>query len=136
MSFRVFEPAYVFLDERLSAFLGDRLGAVIAEVEGPLRIALVLYIVLYGFAIFRGAISEPVMDFAIRAIKLLFIYVLATTPAYSDFVTEPLFRDLPNLLTRAISGADSFLYNTTDFFMRSLPSTPGLAPASGHWRRA
>lgn len=107
MSFRVFEPAYTFFDERLNAFLGDRLGAVIAEVEGPLRIALVLYIVLYGFAIFRGAISEPVMDFAIRAIKLLFIYVLATTPAYSDFVTEPLFRDLPNLLTRAISGAET-----------------------------
>jgi type IV secretion system protein VirB6 len=107
MSFRVFEPAYNFLDERLNVFLGDRLGSVISAVEGPLRIALVLYIVLYGFAIFRGAISEPIMDFAIRAIKLLFIYVLATTPAYSEFVTEPLFRDLPNFLARAISGAET-----------------------------
>jgi len=25
MSFRVFEPSYVFIDERLNAFLGDRL---------------------------------------------------------------------------------------------------------------
>ncbi|HBI17969.1 MAG TPA: type IV secretion system protein VirB6 [Brevundimonas sp.] len=107
MSFRVFEPAYTFLDERLNVFLGDRLGSVIAQVEGPLRVALVLYIVLYGFAIFRGAISEPIMDFAIRAIKLLFIYVLATTPAYSTFVTDPLFRDLPTFLARAISGGDT-----------------------------
>lgn len=107
MSFRVFEPAYNFLDERLDTFLGDRLGTVIAQVEGPLRIALVLYIVLYGFAILRGAISEPVMDFAIRAIKLLFIYVLSTTPAYSTFVTAPLFEDLPDFLARAISGADT-----------------------------
>lgn len=106
MSFRVFEPSYTFIDERLSEFLGDRLGAVIAEVDGPLRIALVLYVVLYGFAILRGAISEPVMDFAVRSIKLALIYVLATTAAYSTFVTEPLFTDLPNALTRAISGAE------------------------------
>ena len=81
MEFRVFEPSYDFIDGRLNEFLGDRLSAVIAEVEGPLRIALVLYVVLYGFAILRGAISEPVMDFAIRSIKLALIYALASTTA-------------------------------------------------------
>ena len=105
MSFRVFEPSYDFIDARLNEFLGERLASVIAEVDGPLRIALVLYVVLYGFAILRGAISEPVMDFAIRSIKLALIYALATTAAYSTFVTEPLFTGLPNALTRAVSGA-------------------------------
>lgn len=106
-SFRVFEPSYDFIDERLNVFLGDRLSSVIAEVEGPLRIALVLYVVLYGVAILRGAISEPVMDFAVRSLKLAFLYLLATTAAYSTFVTEPLFTGLPNALTRAVSGADT-----------------------------
>ncbi|MNK14008.1 Type IV secretion system protein VirB6 [compost metagenome] len=107
MEFRVFEPSYDFIDGRLNEFLGSRLSAVIAEVEGPLRIALVLYVVLYGFAILRGAISEPVMDFAVRSIKLALIYALATTTAYSSFVTEPLFTGLPNALTRAVSGAEA-----------------------------
>lgn len=107
MTFRVFEPSYDFIDARLNEFLGERLASVIAEVDGPLRIALVLYVVLYGFAILRGAISEPVMDFAIRSIKLALIYALATTAAYSTFVTEPLFTGLPNALTRAVSGADT-----------------------------
>lgn len=105
MSFRVFEPSYVFIDERLNVFLGDRLSSVIAVVEGPLRVALVLYVLLYGYAILRGAISEPVMDFAIRSIKLALLYALATTAAYSSFVTQPLFVDLPNALTQAISGS-------------------------------
>ena len=105
MTFRVFEPAYDFVDERLQVFLGDRLSSVIAQVEGPLRIALVLYVVLYGIAILRGAISEPVMDFAVRSLKLAFLYLLATTTAYSTFVTEPLFTGLPNALTEAISGS-------------------------------
>jgi type IV secretion system protein VirB6 len=105
MSFRVFEPSYLFLDERLNVFLGDRLSSVIAVVEGPLRVALVLYVLLYGYAILRGAISEPVMDFAVRSVKLAFLYALATTAAYSSFVTQPLFVYLPNALTQAISGS-------------------------------
>jgi len=105
MSFRVFEPSYLFIEERLELFLGDRLSSVIAVVEGPLRVALVLYVLLYGYAILRGAIAEPVMDFAIRSIKLALLYALATTAAYSNFVTQPLFVDLPNALSQAISGA-------------------------------
>ncbi len=104
MEFRVFEPSYAFIDQRLTVFLGERLSAMIAVVEGPLRIALVLYVVLYGFAILRGAITEPMRDLAVRSIKLAFLYALATTPAYSSFVTEPLFTGLPNALTQAISG--------------------------------
>jgi len=104
MELRVFEPSYDFIDGRLNEFLGSRLSAVIAETEGPLRVALVLYVLLYGFAVLRGAISEPMMDFAVRSIKLALIYALATTPAYSSFVTEPLFTALPNALTRAVSG--------------------------------
>ena len=107
MSFRVFEPSYDFIDERLNVFLGERLASIIGEVDGPLRIALLLYVVLYGIAILRGAIAEPVMDFAVRSIKLAFLYALATTPAYSSFVTEPLFTSLPNALTRAVSGSET-----------------------------
>ena len=106
MSFRIFEPSYDFIDARLSVFLNDRLSSVIAEVEGPLRVALVLYVVVYGYAVLRGSVSEPVMDFAIRSIKLALIYALATTPAYSSFFTEPLFVAMPNALARAVSGSD------------------------------
>ncbi|WP_312405787.1 type IV secretion system protein [Brevundimonas sp.] len=105
MSLRVFEPSYLFIDTRLEAFLGDRLSSVIAVVDGPLRVALVLYVLLYGYAILRGAISEPVMDFAVRSVKLAFLYALATTAAYSSVVTQPLFVDLPNALTQAVSGS-------------------------------
>jgi type IV secretion system protein VirB6 len=103
----VFTPAYEYVDGQLSEFLGSRLADVISEVDGPLRVALVLYFVLYGFAILRGSISEPLMDGAQRAVKLSFIYVVATTAAYSQTVTEPIFTVLPNGLASAIAGADA-----------------------------
>lgn len=104
-TFQIFEPAYAFVDGKLDDFLGARLGDVLAQVSGPLRAALVLYVVLYGFAILRGAISEPFIDFAVRSLKLAIIVMLATTAAYSTYVTTPLFHTLPDALTRAISGA-------------------------------
>lgn len=103
--FSIFQPAYSFVDDRLEVFLNERASSVIAEVSGPLRAALVLYVLLYGFAILRGSITEPVMDFAIRSIKLALVYMLATTVAYSQYVTEPLFGVLPDTLTRAVSGS-------------------------------
>lgn len=106
MSFKIFEPFYTFIDGKLDFFLNDRLSAVMSQVHGPLRAALVLYIVLYGISILRGAIAEPMMDFAVRGIKLFFIFTLATTVAYTSFVTQPLFHALPDTLARAISGAD------------------------------
>ena len=104
-SFQIFQPAYAFVDSKLDVFLNERASSVISEVAGPLRVALVLYVLLYGFAILRGSISEPVMDFAVRSLKLAFIYMLATTVAYSSFVTDPLFHVLPDTLARAISGS-------------------------------
>src|SRR5690606_38777943 len=101
----IFQPAYGFIDGRLNAFLNERASSVIAEVSAPLRAALVLYVLLYGFVILRGSISEPIMDFAVRSLKLALIYMLATTVAYSSYVTDPLFRVLPDTLARAISGS-------------------------------
>jgi type IV secretion system protein VirB6 len=103
--FQIFQPAYQFVDGKLDVFLNERASSVITEVSGPLRAALVLYVLLYGFAILRGTISEPVMDFAVRSLKLAFVYLLATTVAYSTYVTDPLFHVLPDTLARAVSGA-------------------------------
>ena len=54
MSLRVFEPSYVFIDDRLTIFLGERLSSVIAVVDGPLRVALVLYVLLYGCLLYTS----------------------------------------------------------------------------------
>lgn len=102
---RIFAPAYAYVDGRLDAFLNEGVGNAMAEVAGPVRVALVLYVLLYGFAILRGAISEPIMDFAVRSVKLALIVVLAGTAAYGPWIAQPLFHSLPDTLTRAVGGA-------------------------------
>jgi type IV secretion system protein VirB6 len=106
-NFQIFEPAYTFIDGKLDAFLNTDASNVIAQVAGPMRAALVLYVLLYGFAILRGAIVEPIVDFAVRSLKLTFIYMLATTVAYSSWITTPLFQTMPAALTQALGGSAS-----------------------------
>lgn len=104
---RVFEPAYAFVEARLEVFLDERLSSVIAEVGPAVRAAVALYIILYGFAILRGAVAEPLVDFAIRGTKLVVVSLLASTVAYQDYVTEPLFRILPHSVARAVAGPET-----------------------------
>ena len=120
--FQVFEPAWTFMDAKLATFLNQDVSNVIAQVAGPARAALTLYVLLYGFAILRGAISDPIMDFAIRSLKLAFIYMLATTVAYSTWVTDPLFHTLPDTLSQAIGGATNTDVGTAfdNFFARAV----------------
>lgn len=101
---RVFTPAYAYVDGRLDAFLSDGASGAMGEVAGPLRAALILYVLLYGFAILRGAIAEPMMDFAIRSVKLALVVTLATTAAYGPWIAQPLFHGLPDALARAVGG--------------------------------
>lgn len=103
--FQIFQPAWALIDSKLDGVLADGLGAMQTEVAPPLHAALVLYVLLYGFAILRGAIAEPFMDFAVRSVKLATITLVATTPAYSNWVTDPLFHGLPDTLAQAIGGA-------------------------------
>jgi len=100
----VFGPAYTYVEGQLDVFLNDRLSDVVSHVQGPLQVMLVLYVVLYGYTLFKGVTGEPVMDGVMRMIKLAFVYVVATTVAYQDWVTDPLFHDLPNALAHAVSG--------------------------------
>jgi type IV secretion system protein VirB6 len=118
--FQVFAPAYQLVDGKLDQFLGQGVANMMGQVSGPLHAALILYVLLYGFAILRGAIAEPMMDFAVRSVKLGLIVTLATTAAYSTYVTAPLFHVLPDTLARAIGGSSLDVGASFDqFFSRA-----------------
>lgn len=62
-------------------------GNMSSALTPPLTAAMLLYIILYGIAIMRGAIQEPVLDFAIRGIKLAIIWGLVSSAGeYTSWV--------------------------------------------------
>lgn len=63
-------------------------GNMSSALTPPLTAAMTLYIILYGIAIMRGAVQEPVLDFAIRGIKLAIIWGLVSSAGdYTSWVS-------------------------------------------------
>lgn len=102
----LFSSAYTYFSGQLDTFLDARYSSVVDAVRGPLTAALVIYIAIYGYAILRGVVSEPFQDFIYRMAKICLIFVAATTVAYKDWITNPLFHAAPSAVTQAVSGKD------------------------------
>jgi type IV secretion system protein VirB6 len=75
------------LDAVLNAYLVGVLRAVMGWVLLLATLCLTLYILLYGYAVARGEVAEPVKDFVWKAIKIGLIIAIATgLDAYTTYV--------------------------------------------------
>src|SRR5260370_14146832 len=65
-----------------------------------------VYVILYGFAVMRGAISEPIMEFGWRAMRIVVVVLLATNSSRLQQCATSLFFDsLPKEIGNALAGA-------------------------------
>lgn len=104
MSSTLFSEIYQNIDGKLDLFLNERLNNVIEVVKGPLALGLVIYIALFGYMVMRGIVSEPWGELVYRMVKLCLLYLAATTVAYSDWITQPLFHGMPDAISQALAG--------------------------------
>lgn len=105
----------VSLTEKMATLAGAMSGAL----TGPLTAAMTLYIMLYGWAILRGSIQEPVMDFVIRGVKLLVIWSLVSNAGdYNSWVGDTITNGIPDFVNALAGTPES-----------NLPSDPVMTMA-------
>lgn len=133
MAITIFRDVDSKFDAPIQAFMTDGVSKVAAAVGGPLKIALTLYILLYGIAILRGVVQSPVMDFAWRTVKLAFIVSLATkADSFNYYVTDLFYRTLPDQISNALAGRSAALGgNSFDALLES-----GFNAAYKIWEQA
>ena len=96
-------------------------GTMSAELAAPLTAAMTLYIILYGIAIMKGAIQEPVLDFAVRGIKLAIIWSLVSSAGdYTAWVGNVINRDLPNFVDALTGGSGTGQLPSDPVFSKSV----------------
>ena len=106
MAVTIFNDFLKEFEQPITTFVSDSVSKLAGQVNTPLRTAVTLYVVLYGFAIMRGAVREPIMDFAWRAIRIVTVVLLATNAGqYQSYVTGLFFESLPKEIGNAIAGA-------------------------------
>ncbi len=96
-------------------------GTMSSELTAPLTAAMTLYIILYGIAIMKGAIQEPVLDFAIRGIKLAIIWSLVSSAGdYTAWVGNVINQDLPNFIDALAGGSGTGRLPSDPVFSKSV----------------
>ncbi|RYE53743.1 MAG: type IV secretion protein, partial [Hyphomicrobiales bacterium] len=92
MAINVFDQFLKEFEQPITTFVSTSVSNLTSFVDGPLRVAVLLYVVLYGFAVMRGAIAEPVKEFAWRAMRLVVITLLASNSgSFQQYVTDLFF---------------------------------------------
>lgn len=106
MTLNVFDSFLQEFEQPITNFVSSSASNLASYVNGPLRVAVMLYVVLYGFAVMRGAIVEPIGEFAFRSMRIVLIVLLATnSSAFQQYVTGLFFESLPKEIGNAIAGS-------------------------------
>src|SRR3546814_8694725 len=100
----VFTTRFEALSNALAAIVG-KYAAVIGIVSPALRIGIVIYISLLGYAIMRGAVQYPFREYAYRGCQLAFLY-FAVTSLYGTQIGMFALSGLPGQFATALGGAD------------------------------
>ncbi|WP_225040721.1 type IV secretion system protein (plasmid) [Rhizobium sp. T1470] len=99
----------------LETFISSGTSNIANWVSGPLTAALTLYVVLYGYLVLRGSVQEPILDFAMRAIKLAIIVMLVRNASdYQTYVTNIFFETLPKEISQALNSGTAPSASTFD----------------------
>jgi type IV secretion system protein VirB6 len=100
----VFTTMFDALNSALAGIVG-KYAAVIGIVAPALRIGIVIYISLLGFAIMRGAVQYPFREYVYRGCQLAFLY-FAVTSLYGTQIGMFALGGLPGQFATALGGAD------------------------------
>ena len=100
----VFTTMFEALNSALAGIVGKYV-AVIGIVAPALRIGIVIYISLLGYAIMRGAVQYPFREYVYRGVQLAFLY-FAVTSLYGTQIGMFALGGLPGQFASALGGAD------------------------------
>ncbi|PHN48800.1 type IV secretion system protein [Pseudomonas amygdali] len=110
MASRTYTDVLTFVDGMTSTFISQNVQNVATSIAPALNTVLGVYVMLWGFALARGAIREPMMDGVSRIIKMACIlYVALNFGAYNMYIVNT-FNVAPFELGQAFFGAQD---NTT-----------------------
>src|SRR5688572_13860298 len=90
----VFTTVFEALNSALGAIVG-KYAAIIGIVAPALRIGIVIYISLLGYAIMRGAVQYPFREYVYRGCQLAFLY-FAVTSLYGTQISIFALSGLPS----------------------------------------
>lgn len=133
MSNNFYADIFAKADQSIDVFLSSTISDVAAAVAPMAQKMLLLYIILWGFAAYRGLINEYIMDGVFRILKVIVVMTFATNVGlYSGTIADNIIQ-LPDFLSELAGGAGSPTDSSKNVLDNILDD--GLETGSKYWDR-
>lgn len=102
--FHFYEKLFTKLTSSLTTYVSDVATDVIAAITPVATTMLLIYMILWGWSMMRGVISEPVTDGVSRILRLTFIVAVALNLGrYNTYIGDFLWNS-PDALASVVTG--------------------------------
>ena len=99
----VFADAFDALNDAIVTGLAGKYSGFMDLVSGPVKVGAAIYVVVFGYAVMRGAVGVPAREFVWQMGKLgLGIFVLFSL--YSSNIADAVSQQLPAAVSSAAGG--------------------------------
>ncbi len=78
MEYDLFTNAYQGFTNELNSVVVSNYAGFVGWIAGPLRTGMIIYIILLGYAIMRGAVQYPFREYVYRSLMLAALYYAVT----------------------------------------------------------
>lgn len=104
-SFQIYERIFTELSAALSSYVNEVAASVIGAITPVATSLFLIYVMLWGWAMMRGAISEPVTDGISRIVRLALIGGIALNLGrYNAYLSDLLWQSPDAFASHVASG--------------------------------
>lgn len=107
VSFHFFEDTFNTLSSVLTSYIGDVSSSMIGAISGVTYTLLMIYVVLWGWTMLRGMISEPITDGLTRVIRLVVVITIAINIGYYNVFIRDFLWNTPDALASVVASGYS-----------------------------
>ncbi len=103
----VFQSFWVWLTARLAAYIGVHAADTAAAVEPVAVTVAVVYVMAWGYAHLRGQIDQPIVEGAVRLLKIVVVFGVGLRLwLYHDVLVDTFFVAPAQFAARLVGAAD------------------------------
>jgi type IV secretion system protein VirB6 len=143
--YHFYEDTFSKLNNALTTYIGDVSADIIGAISGVAYSMLMIYMMLWGWTMMRGMISEPITDGVTRIVRLAVIVGIALNVGrYSTFITNFLWNtpdamasivangySNPQGNVQFLDGLMSKLYDLGNAYFEAAFASTGMFPDLG-----
>jgi type IV secretion system protein VirB6 len=132
--FHFYSHTFSDLNTALSTYVGDTAANIISQFSSVAYTMLTIYVILWGWTMLRGMISEPVTDGMARIIRLTIIVSIAINIGIYNTALGNFLWQTPDALASAVVGSGYDGTSTVQFLDQLMSQMYDLGDA--YWQKA